>query len=584
MSTNISEEDILVGINLGTCNIIIGIYTFKNIEIIRYKDKLSFPSNIVFDNGNIKIIDNNDINKQLDKYDNNIIYYLKLLIGLDYEELTQKNFFKNLFYELSEINGIPKIKIKINEKVIYYSAEEFFSFFLKELKNITEKYILKSYKNFKIKKFYITVPKFFSDEQKKSIKYAALSAGIENATIIDEPFAEMIGYAIGYDLTQGKEKFNDTINKSTNSTIITEDTRQKYFMVFDLGGGKTDINIYNIKINIEGNPELKLLLTDCDMNLGGINFDNKLIDYCIKEFSNKYSLKVEDIRKNKKSLLNLRLKCEEIKTKFSGDNKIDEGIIDIPNFFENNNLLIKISKIEFDKICNRLYTKIKNLIKNSFKRINKNLDEIDEIILIGRGTKLSGVKNIFFDLFGKNKVKYDFILDNIMPICTIIKSIQIEENIKINFSTEFFTSEILGVSNNINSQKNQDKNNLMIPLVKKYQKLPICNRKAFSTNLIEDNKIIIEILEGNNKKIGDLKINISNKTGPINYTIEFSIDIYGKLVVSYYYDVKKGQKLIAYLDLVTINKEEEEKIFKHKKREIQNLKSMDRLLKKLAQN
>ena len=584
MSTNISEEDILVGIDLGTCNIIVEMYTGKNIEIIKYKEQLSFPSNIFFDNDNINIIDNNDINKQLDKYNDNIIYYPKLLIGLDYEELTQKDFFKNLFYEISEMNGIPKIKIKINEKVMYYSAEELLSFVFKELKNITENYILKLYKNFKIKKFYITVPKFFSDEQKKSVKSSALLAGIDNFDIIDEPFAEIIGYAIGYNLMNGKEKFNNIINDSINSTVIMEESRQKDFMVFDLGGGKTDINIYNIKINNEGNPELKILLTDCDMDLGGIYFDNQLMDYCIKEFSNKYSLKEEDIRKNKKSLLNLKLKCEEIKTKFNDDNKMDEEIIDIPNFFENNNLLIKLSKIEFDKICKRLYIKIKNLVNGSFKRINKKLDELDEMILIGKGTKISGVKNIFFDLFGKNKVKCDFNLENIIPICTIIKSIQIEENCEINFLTEYFTSEILGISSNNNLQNNPEKNHLMIPLVKKYQKLPLCNRKAFYTTLTEnDNIIIIEILEGNNKKIGDLKIKGLNKVGPINYIIEFSIDVYGKLIASYYYDDKKGEKQIAYLDLVTINKEEK-KIFKHKKKKIQNLKSMNRLFKILTQN
>ena len=579
MLINILKEDMLVGIDLGTSNIIIGIYTGKNLEIIKFK----FPSNIVFENGNINIIDNNDINEKRFKYDDNLIYYLKLLIGLDYDELTQKDFFKNLFFELSEINGIPKMKIKINEKVIYYSAEELLSLLLKELKNITENNILKSYKDFKIKKFYITVPKFFSDEQKKSIKSAALSAGIENVDIIDEPFAEMVGYAIGFDLMQGKDKFNNIINNSNNSTIIKEGIRQKDFMVFDLGGGKADINIYNAKINNGGNPELKLLITDCDMNIGGIYFDNQLIDYCIKEFCSKYSLREEDIRKNKKSLLNLKLKCEEIKTKFSDDNKIDEIIIDIPNFFENNNLLIKLSKTEFDKICNRLYIKIKNLIMNSFKRITKKLDEIDEIILIGKGTKLSGVKNIFFDLFGKNKVKCDFILENIIPICIIIKSLQIEENIKINFLTQYFTSEILGISNNINSKNNTEKNNLMIPLVKKYQKLPFCKKKALSTIFTENENIIIEILEGNNNKLGHLELKGLNKDGPINYIIEFSIDTYGKLEASYYYDGIKGEKEITYIDLVTINKEEK-KIFKYKKSKIKNLKLINSLLKKLAQN
>ena len=189
---NIKEEDVLVGIDLGTSNINIGIYLNNQIKFISYKNKLCFPSIISLDKESTRIIDNEDIYKNIEEYLANVIYDFKLLVGLNYEELIKKEFYKNLIYEISEINGVPKIKIKSNEKLLYFSVEEVYTLIFIQLIKSTENFILNLGKKIKIKKVFITAPKFFSEQQKKVIETAALSAGIENPKIIDEPFAEIL--------------------------------------------------------------------------------------------------------------------------------------------------------------------------------------------------------------------------------------------------------------------------------------------------------------------------------------------------------------------------------------------------------
>ena len=114
------------------------------------------------------------------------------------------------------------------------------------------------YLNKKVKKLVITVPAYFSDSQRKLTKQAAELIGLKVLRVINEPTAAAIAY--GFDKTQ---QLNEKI------------------LVFDLGGGTFDVSILTIKKD-ENNPNSKIfqvLGTSGDMNLGGEDFDNQLVDY-----------------------------------------------------------------------------------------------------------------------------------------------------------------------------------------------------------------------------------------------------------------------------------------------------------------
>ena len=242
---NSIPNDDFIGITFGTCKINIGIYLEQKFEII----KTNIPPIIIFEHNKINFIDKSNIYQKVDNYEN-IIYDIRRLIGLNYEELIKKDFYKNLTYEIINDNGIPKIKINNDGKYTNYSVEEICSFIFKGIIKFMENFLSKLGKNIKKANVLITVPKYYSSKKRESIESAVISTGIEKPKIIDEPFGEIIGYALGLDL----------ISENKNN--------KKEKMIFDLGGGKTYIELLNFFKNDKGNIELKIENTECDINLG----------------------------------------------------------------------------------------------------------------------------------------------------------------------------------------------------------------------------------------------------------------------------------------------------------------------------
>ena len=307
------------------------------------------------------------------------------------------------------------------------------------------------------------------------------------------------------------------------------------------------------------------------------------MDYCINQFCEKYMYKEEDIRKNnRKSLLNLKLKCEEVKIKL---NTIEEENIIINNFYNDYDLYIKITRKDLDKIYSDIYIKFNYLIEKNLKKINKNFNKIDEIFLLGRGTKLNGIKDRLINLFGKDKLRDEFDLNKIIPLCTIIKAIKSEIS-NINFYLDYLIDESLGIAG-----KAIDSNGkLMIPLIKKHKTVPINVIKNFNVNLTKENQnICVEIYEGNqkyikdNKKIGEVNLNGINYIGNVDFTLEFRVDINAKLKVNLKTTSNLKKEEIFDLKLISINKKDK-KIYSYKIESIYNINLIKNLIKFLGQN
>ena len=188
-------------------------------------------------------------------------------------------------------------------------------------------------------------------------------AGIEVPRIINEPTAAAIAYGIGCDLIS-----KDRNKKVVFSSIFKTDqefdvapaasdifkTQQKV-IVFDLGGGTFDITLFNISKNSEGNNNFEIELTYGDIHLGGSDVDNMLINYCIKEFCRRTENDENEVRKDKKACRRLKIKCENAKKLLSIKN---EAVISVDNFFNEDDLCIKISLPLFETICKSLFDRI----------------------------------------------------------------------------------------------------------------------------------------------------------------------------------------------------------------------------------
>merc|ERR1719194_157768 len=197
-------------------------------------------------------------------------------------------------------------------KTKQFSAEEVSSMILVKMREIAESYLGKAVKN-----AVVTVPAYFNDSQRQATKDAGTIAGLNVSRIINEPTAAAIAY--------GLDK---------------KSQQEKNVLIFDLGGGTFDVSLLTID---EGIFEVKA--TNGHTHLGGEDFDNKLVDYCMADFKKKTGI---DIAKNARALRRLRTQCEKAKRILSSAH---QSPIECETLAEGEDYNTTITRAKFEDLC-----------------------------------------------------------------------------------------------------------------------------------------------------------------------------------------------------------------------------------------
>nr|GFA66543.1 putative heat shock protein 70 family [Tanacetum cinerariifolium]GFA66557.1 putative heat shock protein 70 family [Tanacetum cinerariifolium] len=166
-------------------------------------------------------------------------------------------------------NDAPRIVVTYKDQEKQFSAEEISSMVLTKMKEVAETYIGETVKN-----AVITVPAYFNDCQRQATKDAATIAGLNVVRMINEPTAAAIAY--GVDNWSGL-------------------ARKKTVLVFDLGGGTFDVSL----LIIDEGGTFKVKAVAGDTHLGGQDFDNRLVSYCVEDFKKKWN---KDVTRNERAM------------------------------------------------------------------------------------------------------------------------------------------------------------------------------------------------------------------------------------------------------------------------------------------
>ena len=198
-------------------------------------------------------------------------------------------------------------------------------------------------------------------------------------------------------------KENYLNNGNLKTSLLSQNKNEMKILVFGLGGGAFDVSL----ILVKENKDYETMAYKGDQKLGGSDFDNKLMEFCLDKFCSDNNYDKKEIKNNYKCIERLKRACEETK-KCLSIKECDTIFID--DFYDSKPLCLEITRNKFEELCKDLFLRLIKPLDGILQEQKLNNTDIDEIILVGGSSKIPKVKEII-----QNKFKNIPINDEISP-------------------------------------------------------------------------------------------------------------------------------------------------------------------------
>merc|ERR1719510_535954 len=293
----------------------------------------------------------------------NTVFDAKRLIGRKFNDpVVQKDMEHWPFKVIEGSQERPVISVTFKGEQRQFFAEEISAMVLQKMKATAESTLGKRVAN-----AVITVPAYFNDSQRQATKDAGKIAGLNVLRIINEPTAAAIAY--------GLDKGNVS-------------AEEKNVLIFDLGGGTFDVSLLTIDEGI-----FQVLATAGDTHLGGEDFDNRLVEFCIQDFKKKHKL---DVRESARSMRRLRTACESAKRSLSGAARVT---IEVDTLFEGIDYHVVVSRPKFEKMCEADFQRCMAPVSRVLQDAKMAKSDVHEVVLVGGSTRIPKIQELLSKFF-----------------------------------------------------------------------------------------------------------------------------------------------------------------------------------------
>ncbi len=451
----------VVGIDLGTTNSVVAVMEGgKPVVIANAEGMRTTPSVVGFSKEGERVV-GQMARRQTVLNPQNTFFAVKRFIGRKYGELNPDS--KRVPYTIrkDEVGNIKVACPRLNKE---FSPEEISAMVLKKLADDASRYLGEP-----VTGAVITVPAYFNDSQRQATRDAGRIAGLDVLRILNEPTAASLAYGLDRGYTE---------------TIL----------VFDLGGGTFDVSLLDV-----GDGVFEVKATSGDTQLGGNDFDRKVVDWLAEQFLEAEGV---DLRRDRQALQRLMEAAEKAKIELSAVSVTDINLPFITATEDGpKHLETRLTRSQFEGLCVDLLSRIRTPVKRALKDAGVSPVDIEEVVLVGGSTRMPMVKQLVQDLIGIEPN------ENVNPDEVVAVGAAIQGSILAGELKDILLLDVTPLSMGLETI-----GGVMKKLIPRNTTIPVRRSDIFSTSENNQNSVEINIVQGerdmatDNKSLGRFKL------------------------------------------------------------------------------